>query len=56
MQLTKAKQPVIEQIGELVHMDCPICKIHKTVETENAKFAYDVIGKFRLQHTHLVEI
>ena len=55
-------QPEIQEIVSLhfkthlrVYMHCPRCQVRKVVETDDAKFAYKEINKFRIQHEHYVK-
>ena len=48
----KTKQPIIRTVNNLVHMDCPVCQVHKVVECTNARFAYTEINNFRITHEH----
>ena len=55
MSKYKIKQPIIQEIRDSVHLDCPHCQLHKTVKTDNIQLAYDEINKFRIAHEHIIK-
>jgi len=52
MKKQRIMQPIIQTVNGKIHMDCPQCRVHDVVESNNAKHAYTVINKFRCQHEH----